>query len=119
MKSRDFDLLAPFGIKEIQPHNTYVGALVELGSFGLIGFLVTLLSGFGAMGSYKSLDGPEKILARGVLISYALVLMNIAFFDAANRYGLWLFLGLMLSIRRNRIPRTEDADFANERLATV
>ena len=78
---------------EVQPHNTYLGALAELGVLGLIGFLLISIPALRAI-VLSEISKQHKMLTLGVGIAYAVVLAHLATFDGIARYPLWIFMGM-------------------------
>jgi O-antigen ligase len=88
---------------EVQPHNSYMGTLAELGLVGLFGLLLMLLPALKAPFSnhYKH---PREIVL-GVSIAYLVVLAHLMTFDAVARYPLWIFAGMCYALVAKRSTR--------------
>jgi O-antigen ligase len=88
---------------EVQPHNSYMGTLAELGLVGFIGLLLALLPALKTALS-RTYKHPLEITL-GVGVAYAVVLAHLMTFDAIARYPLWIFAGICYGIAKERSVR--------------
>jgi O-antigen ligase len=92
-------------IDHVQPHNTYLGALAEIGILGLTGLLAILLPILWRVVSFDTRQRvPDAVL--GIGVAYAVVLAHLITFDGIARYPLWIFAGMcygIVSTRKERI----------------
>jgi teichuronic acid biosynthesis protein TuaE len=81
----------PF-VDEIQPHNTYLGIMAELGILGVVGFLLILLPALWRVFSSR-VNAPREVRI-GVGLAYGIALAHLLTFDGAVRYPLWILAGM-------------------------
>jgi O-antigen ligase len=101
-RSSEF-LQLPYG-EDVQPHSTYIGALAEIGIFGLLGLLLILLPVLRTIFSLRRYIEQEEFIL-GVAVAYLVVLAHLMTFDGIARYPLWIFAGICYGLTSSRAER--------------
>jgi O-antigen ligase len=82
-------------VEAIQPHNTYLGLMAELGLLGLAGILLILLPPIFRISRTSSFPMDLRI---GIGVAYSVALAHLITFDGLARYGLWILLGFCSAV---------------------
>ena len=83
----------------VQPHNTYLGVAVETGAVGLCAFLFVLGQAVPPWRFLRQVVHRGDAVTVSVVIAFVAVVLNLLTFDALPRYGLWLVVGLILTLQ--------------------